>query len=468
MALFYDLLDDHAVLTRYLPEADCDMVCIPEQTDGLPVTEIGPGVFRHCEELRTVILPMTLKHIGNDAFSGCKKLTCVGVAQSEHHSVFPPELSYIGKQAFRWTGLRELSFSSSQLELDSACFQNTSVVSAFFVGTDITLRDAVFAETAMEIVAMPEAEITNLGARCFASCSALHTVKAKQINAVGDGCFHGCSSLEDFSARHPLLKVGNGAFYGCGLLRADGFFRSMFDLILAWGVDHIVNETAKRKWPYPSWQSEHCPTEGFQATLAARRLIDKIKATPYRTDSQQLLLSVIGSAYYSMGDGWDYCDRFLLYDKQKIRERFRDIWSWQITEPTELCSLNPPERYIGSLSEEEVYNCLRYELSPRPSALNWDDLDTLLNAELGGISIHYHLSSVTDFLSCLLDHEFGVTPYTYRYVPTAKLDEEYFGEDFVWLTDEEKLHRLRWDILFNRIAIHQELKYAHTQLLKTP
>ena len=464
MALFYDLLDDHAVLTRYAPEADCDVVCIPQQAEGLPVTEIGPGVFRNCTQLRTVILPMTMQKIGSEAFSGCEQLSCVGVAQSEHHSVFPPDLTYIGKQAFLRTGLLELSFASAQLELDSACFQGSRVVSAFFVGTDIALRDAVFAETAIEIAAMPEAEITLLGERCFAACRYLHTVKARQINAVGDGCFHGCSSLEVFSARRPLLKVGDGAFYGCGVLRTNGFFRSMYDLIRAWGVEYMVNEAAARKWPYPAWQTEPCPAEGFQAKLAARRLIDKIRSTPYRADSQQLLLSVVGSHYYSRGDGWDYINRFFLYNKQQLRERFRDVWAWQVIQPLELCNMMPPERYIGDLSEEEVCSCLQYEVSPRPHAMDWGDLDTLLNAELGGVSIHYHQSSVMDFLSCLLDHETGKAPYTYRYIPTAKLEADYFGEEFVWLSNDEKLHCLRWDILFNRIAIHNELKRAHTQL----
>ena len=170
MALFYSVFDDHAVVNRYLPDDGINVVHIPEKKEGVPVTEIGPGAFSHSEELKTVVIPMTIERIGYEAFSCCENLTCVGVAASDNHSVFPSALKYIGEKAFCCTGLKELSFASKQLELDRQCFNNSRVTSAFFMGTDISIRDAAFMHSDLEVIAMMDAEIDYLGYHCFAFC----------------------------------------------------------------------------------------------------------------------------------------------------------------------------------------------------------------------------------------------------------------------------------------------------------
>jgi hypothetical protein len=47
---------------------------VPETVAGETVTEIGPGCFRDCAELTTILLPDTVTVIGKEAFAGCAGL----------------------------------------------------------------------------------------------------------------------------------------------------------------------------------------------------------------------------------------------------------------------------------------------------------------------------------------------------------------------------------------------------------
>lgn len=467
MALFYSVFEDHAVVNRYLPEDGINVVHIPDKTEGVPVTEIGPGAFSQSKELKTVVIPMTIERIECEAFSGCENLTCVGVAESDNHSVFPSALKYIGPKAFSGTCLKELSFAAKQLEIDKLCFIDSKVVSAFFVGTDITLQDAAFMNTDLEVIAMKDAVIDYLGYNCFAFCKKLCAVKAKQVNGVGEGCFLECEALTEFPAKKPLDHVGNRAFFGCKQLNTIGFFRTIRDIISAWGDSYLIGETVKLKCPKLSWKPEYYDTYNFQLANASQRVLEKIRNTTCWAVSDLLLLSVIGSEYYNKSDGWDYVDRFFLYTKKDITQRFREIWDWNITTDCYLPVPHPPMRLLHDLSDEEVFRMLHYENAPQPYTIDWDDLGVLLNAELGGDAAFYSYRMITDFLSCLIDHEMGKTPKSYYDIPTEEIEERLFNEEdqMYSLTQEEKIHCLKFDVLYNRLVIYNELKHAYYQLV---
>lgn len=463
MPLLYGVFEDHAVVTHYVSEDGVDIVYIPNEVNGVPVTEIGPGTFRKTANLKTVIIPMTLESIGEEAFAYCEQLTCVGVAESEQHSVFPPSLRYIGESAFMRTGLRELSFASERIELDRFCFQEAKINAAYFIGTDITLRDGVFSKSDIQVMAMKNAEVNYIGAECFSFCKNLQIIKAKRINGVGEDCFRECVSLGEFPAKMPLDRVGEGAFFNCYSLKTAGFFRTMRDMIYAWGVAYALEETIKHKCPSSSWTPERYGSANFKIANAANMLVKKIKNTTYHATTDFILLRVIGSEYHGPDD-WDSVDRFFLYAKKDIQERFRDVWEWNVIE--EQCGYCiPPYRYIGDLSAEEVYRTLQYENTPKPHAIDWDNLSMLLNAELGGDRAKDNSATVMSFLSCLIDHEIGKTPKSYYEIPTVKIAEDCFNDDSTFLTDEERLHYLTWGVLYNRIVLYRELKHARSQLM---
>lgn len=75
---------------------DCDTsvtsVEIPEEIEGLPVTEICDNAFEDCTLLKTVTIPDQVKYIGDYAFANCTQLTDLTI---------PDSVVWIGNYAFR-------------------------------------------------------------------------------------------------------------------------------------------------------------------------------------------------------------------------------------------------------------------------------------------------------------------------------------------------------------------------------
>ena len=57
------------------------ILTIPDTVDGEIVTALGPGCFRDCTELTTIILPDSLTTIESEAFAGCAKLRGLYIPQ---------------------------------------------------------------------------------------------------------------------------------------------------------------------------------------------------------------------------------------------------------------------------------------------------------------------------------------------------------------------------------------------------
>lgn len=463
MSLIYDVFEDRVVVKKYEYDEGVDIVCIPQKIGGIYVTEIAPRAFYKMANLKTVIIPMNLKRIGEEAFAECEQLTCVGVAEDRKHSVFPPTLRYIGESAFRHTGLRELSFASKRIDLDRFCFMESKVISAFFLGTDITLEEGAFRESDMRFVLMENAQIDQIGDGCFAFCKDLQTIRAKRINSIGKDCFRECVSLAEFFAKKPLNHIGDGAFYFCRSLKMEGYCRTMGDLIRARGIDYMLSETIERKCPSASWLPENYGTTNFKIANAAKNIADKIKNTEFRITTDFVILRVIGSDYHGPKFGWRSADRFLLYAKQDVCEQFENVWDWEIIEEDDEYVM-PPAVCIDELSTNEIIHMLQYENTPKPCIINWDNLDMLLNAELGGDAVRFSGATAMSFLSCLIEHEIGKTPKVYRDIPFAELLKNHLGGTSGIFAEADAIQYLTWGVLFNRIAIYRELKHAHYQL----
>lgn len=68
-----------------------EVVNVPEEIDGLPVSEIGKEAFKLKRNIRAVSIPDSVVSIGEQAFSGCDALESVRL---------PKELKSLGDKAF--------------------------------------------------------------------------------------------------------------------------------------------------------------------------------------------------------------------------------------------------------------------------------------------------------------------------------------------------------------------------------
>lgn len=96
---------DNATLN---PKTNLYSVIIPNEIDGKKVVEISNEAFKDVEEIEFVLIPSTVKVIGDKAFYGATNLKKVSIASGD--------LEVIGRSAFEKTGLTDIYLSLKNLK----------------------------------------------------------------------------------------------------------------------------------------------------------------------------------------------------------------------------------------------------------------------------------------------------------------------------------------------------------------
>lgn len=132
---------------------------------GNTVERIGNYAFYNCSYLDEIILPDSVKTVGEGAFRGCSELTYVG---------FGSNVNSLGDSAFAYC-------SSLQ---------------------NVVLSDSVI----------------NVGRYAFYKCTELKTVNLGGVKSIGDFAFAGSYNLTEVVFPKGLKTIGNQAFRGCAAL----------------------------------------------------------------------------------------------------------------------------------------------------------------------------------------------------------------------------------------------------------
>lgn len=118
----YEVIEGHAVITRYIGSAE--EVVVPSSIEDVPVAEIGFYAFEAQHDIKSVVLPDTITLIGEGAFMDCSSLESINL---------PDSLSGIDRGAFvSCVKLQELVIPSAckyiKEEAFTACESMTSLV----------------------------------------------------------------------------------------------------------------------------------------------------------------------------------------------------------------------------------------------------------------------------------------------------------------------------------------------------
>lgn len=262
--------------------------CIDPQADDLdiqfeagacPVTAIAPRAFEGCTALRRVVLPPSLRQIGEMAFSGCLHLTQL---------VIPGGVQRVGTLAFaKCAGLRRVRIDPGVQALGPSCFSKCTGLERvdvpaslasfgggvfFGCGRQLCLHGAQDApaqryaqlnglrydsESWREDAALVLAEqedgslivtgarektparieipaelcgrrIVGVAPRAFFACGTLsHLTIGAGVREIGESAFFGCRSLTGVSFERGLERVDDSAFAGC---------ESLTQVTLPWGT----------------------------------------------------------------------------------------------------------------------------------------------------------------------------------------------------------------------------------------
>ena len=168
-------------------------VTIPDATNGLPVTSIGPGAFENCFTLTNVSIGAHVASIGSGAFENCYGLADVTI---------PDSVTNLGDYAFDY------------------CYNMTGVT----IGTNVASigQNAFYECASLNSVAIP-GSVTNIGEFAFGFCSSLTsaTIGANGPNSgqtgasIGESAFFECASLTSLTLGANVTSIAGEAFVSC-------------------------------------------------------------------------------------------------------------------------------------------------------------------------------------------------------------------------------------------------------------
>lgn len=168
------------------------------------------------KDYKSVVLPGSLRYIGEAAFAGCDKLGNVVCSEN---------LDSIGRYAFSsCVGLEEVTFNSGIEKLGAGAFSKCSKLKSLDlseIGADCDFEKGIFAGcTSLETVNMGN-QVTEIAANMFAGCAMLKTVNCganPALKSIGEEAFASTGlTAFDFSACTQLKVIGRWAFAGVQL-----------------------------------------------------------------------------------------------------------------------------------------------------------------------------------------------------------------------------------------------------------
>lgn len=216
-------------LLRFI-DFDDEVVTIPNMVDGKRVTEVGNhafkgcvgiekivisegievlgnGVFMNCKELKEVVLPRTLKRIGTTDPAGCPKIlgTMTKLEGTFEYTaleevVIPDSVKYIGEYAFSGCNrLRRVVLPDELKEIKQYTFCWCK-----------SLQEVVFPQ-----------DLRVVGMEAFEGCESLKTVVLPEgVSSIEQGAFAGCRSMESIYIPDSVNEIGGGK--GNGFMQTFG------------------------------------------------------------------------------------------------------------------------------------------------------------------------------------------------------------------------------------------------------
>ncbi|MGM9810572.1 MAG: leucine-rich repeat protein [Paludibacteraceae bacterium] len=180
------------------------------------------------KKLTTIVLPSTLTEIGDNAFTGCRRLTninCPNVTTLGNYafqscssltSISLPMAETIGENAFYYCSyLTSLSLPMAETIGENA-FYYCSYLTSLSLPMAETIGENAFGDCSfLTSISLPN--VTTLGNYAFQSCSSLTSISLPKVETIGGEAFRNCLSLTSISL--PMAEtIGGFAFGDCSSL----------------------------------------------------------------------------------------------------------------------------------------------------------------------------------------------------------------------------------------------------------
>ena len=184
----YKILNDGTAAVTWCNKIkSTDTLNVPATVNGRKVTQIGEGFsvyhgYEYAKNIKKVILPNTIKEIGNYGFSDCVELKEINI---------PKSIEKIGEGAF---------------------YDNRALKTIDLSNVKIISRHAFYGCSGLTDVKLSKVE--SIGDGAFLWCSSLKDVQlvSSTIKEIGPEVFSYCSELEKINIPKSVEKIGESAF----------------------------------------------------------------------------------------------------------------------------------------------------------------------------------------------------------------------------------------------------------------
>ncbi len=205
--------DENATITKFMGNASALM--IPSELDGYTVVAIGDKAFQGNKNIRSVIIPDTVKKIGASAFADCTNLGNV---------ILSSNLEEMESEAF----------ARCELLTDIEIPKSLTICHVDGDGYEGDLEGAYtgpFYEcSGLEVIRF-ESGTKQIAKRLFAGCTGLKEISIPNIvTVIGEKAFEGCTNLKEIEIPDSVTEIEWCAFSRC---------RNMETAIIGDGVTQI-------------------------------------------------------------------------------------------------------------------------------------------------------------------------------------------------------------------------------------
>lgn len=168
--------------------------------------------FSGCYKLTSVIIPNSVKNIGEWAFKYCISLSSIDI---------PNSVKSIGNNAFALcSSLKYISIPESVICLNGNPFEYCSSLRSLVIPDRVTsIGDVAFCGCrSLSNLEIPDS-VTSIGIGAFEDCTSLSSLVIHDgVTSIGDSVFRGCSSLSSLTIPDSVTSIGFGAFRYCSSL----------------------------------------------------------------------------------------------------------------------------------------------------------------------------------------------------------------------------------------------------------